>query len=436
MILGERNYSLIEEDTPMTLSDTATAQLWESFRAGGGASLVREAVELVLQELIEAEAAEAIGAGRYERTDARVTARNGHRARLLATRASDVNLKIPKLRKGSFFPSIIEPRRRIDRALWAVVMEAYVAGVSTRSVDDLVAALGAESGISKSEVSRICGGLDEVVEAFRGRRLDHVEFPYVYLDATYLNVRNNLAQPASMATVVATGITADGNREVLGCDVGDSESEGFWQQFLASLRGRGLSGVRLVISDAHRGLAAAADRWFQGAARQRCRVHFIRNLLAAAPKSHQHMAAALFRTIFAQPDAGAVADAWDQVRDQLAARFAKIGPLMDGAKADVLAFAGFPRAHWQKIWSTNPLERINKEIKRRSRVVGIFPNEASAVRLVGAILADLHDEWQATDRRYLSEDSMSLLYPQRDSLATAELTVGNHHRGSTQKPTT
>ena len=436
MILGESNYSLIEEDTPMTLSDTATAQLWESFRAGGGASLVREAVELVLQELIEAEAAEAIGAGRYERSETRVTERNGHRPRLLATRAGDVELKIPKLRKGSFFPSLLEPRRRIDRALWAVVMEAYVAGVSTRSVDDLVAALGATSGISKSEVSRICGGLDEMVDAFRSRRLDHVEFPYVYLDATYLNVRNNLAQPASMATVVATGITADGNREVLGCDVGDSETEAFWQQFLASLRDRGLGGVRLVISDAHRGLAAAADRWFQGAARQRCRVHFIRNLLALVPKSHQHMAAAVFRTIFAQPDAGAVADAWDQVTDQLAARFAKIGPLMDSAKTEVLAFATFPRAHWQKIWSTNPLERINKEIKRRSRVVGIFPNEASAIRLVGAILADLHDEWHTTDRRYLSEDSMSLLYPERDNLATAELTVGNQHRGSTPKPTT
>ena len=178
----------------------------------------------------------------------------------------------------------------------------------------------------------------------------------MYLDATYLNVRNTLAQPASMATVVATGITADGNREVLGCDVGDSETEAFWQQFLASLRDRGLTGVRLVISDAHRGLAAAANRWFQGAARQRCRVHFIRNLLAVVPKSHQHMAAAVFRTIFAQPDAGAVADAWDQVADQLAARFAKVGPLMDGAKAEVLAFATFPRAHWQKIWSTNPLE--------------------------------------------------------------------------------
>ena len=211
----------------------------------------------------------------------------------------------------------------------------------------------------------------------------------------------------------------------MGCDVGDSETEGFWQQFMGSLRDRGLTGVRLVISDAHRGLGAAASRWFQGAARQRCRVHFIRNLLSVVPKTHQHMAAALFRTIFAQPDTASVAAAWDQVADQLAASFPKAGPLMAGAKDEVLAFAGFPKAHWQKIWSTNPLERINKEIKRRSRVVGIFPNEASAIRLVGAILADLHDEWQASERRYLSEDSMSLLYPQRDSLATAELTAGS-----------
>ena len=391
----------------------------------GGAELIRDAVRLVLQELIEAEAAEAIGAARYERSAGRTTERNGHRSRLLATQAGDLELKIPKLRKGSFMPSVIEPRRRIDRALWAVVMEAYVAGVSTRSVDDLVAALGAESGISKSEVSRICAGLDETVEAFRSRRLDHIEFPYIYLDATYLNVRNSVSQPASMATVVATGVTAEGNREVLGCDVGDSESEGFWQQFLASLKDRGLQGVRLVISDAHRGLGAAAERHFQGAARQRCRVHFIRNLLAVVPRSHQHMAAALFRTVFAQPDADAVTGAWDQVGDQLAASFPKAGPLMDTAKAEVLAFAAFPKAHWQKIWSTNPLERINKEIKRRSRVVGIFPNEASAIRLVGAILADLHDEWQASDRRYLSEDSMSQLHPQRDSLTTAELTAGN-----------
>ena len=232
----------------MTLSDTDTAQLWETFRAGGGAELVRGAVRLVLQELIEAEATEAIGAGRYERSDARVNERNGHRPRLLATQAGDVELRIPKLRKGSLLPSVLEPRRRIDRALHAVIMEAYVAGVSTRSVDDLVAALGAESGISKSEVSRICAGLDEMVEAFRSRRLDHVEFPYVYVDATYLKVRNSVSQVASMAMVVATGVTTDGNREILGCDIGDSESEGFWQSFLGSLRARGLTGVRLVIA--------------------------------------------------------------------------------------------------------------------------------------------------------------------------------------------
>ena len=365
-----------------------------------------------------------IGAGRYERSDNRATERNGHRPRLLATQAGDLELKIPKLRKGSFLPSVLEPRRRIDRALHAVIIEAYVAGVSTRSVDDLVAALGAESGISKSEVSRICAGLDEMVDAFRGRRLDHIEFPYVYVDATYLKVRNSVGQVTSMAMVIASGVTSQGNREILGCDLGDSESEAFWRQFLTSLRDRGLGGVRLVISDAHRGLAAAVDRTMQGAARQRCRVHFIRNLLALVPRSHQHMAAAVFRTIFAQPDPEAVADAWDRVRDQLVASFTKVGPLMADAKDEVLAFCAFPAAHWQKIWSTNPLERINKEIKRRSRVVGIFPNEASAIRLVGAILADLHDEWQATDRRYLSEHSMAKLQPPSDAITTAELTAG------------
>ena len=226
-----------------------------------------------------------------------------------------------------------------------------------------------------------------------------------------------------MAIVIASGVASDGNREILGCDLGDSESEAFWQQFLASLRDRGLNGVRLVISDAHRGLAAAADRTLQKAARQRCRVHFIRNLLACVPRSHQHMAAALFRTIFAQPDAASVSAAWDQVADQLCASFPKVGPLMADAKEAVLAFTAFPAAHWQKIWSTNPLERINKEIKRRSRVIGIFPNEASAIRLVGAILADLHDEWQATDRRYLSEHSMAKLQPPSDA-TTAELTAG------------
>ena len=250
-------------------------------------------------------------------------------------------------------------------------------------------------------------------------------FPKVYVDATYLKVRNSVSQVVSMAMVVATGVTTDGNREILGCDIGDSESEGFWQSFLGSLRARGLTGVRLVIADAHAGLGAAADRTIQGAGRQRCRVHFIRNLLALVPRTHQHMAAAVFRTVFAQPDPEAVDAAWDEVAAQLGARFPKVAALMADAKPEVLAFAAFPRAHWQKIWSTNPLERINKEIKRRSRVVGIFPNQASAIRLVGAILADLHDEWQATERRYLSEHSMATLSPERDTIATAELTPGN-----------
>jgi transposase-like protein len=409
----------------MALSQSVLSELLDAFRAGEGVDLVRDAVRLVMQELIEVEATEQIGAARYERSDSRVTDRNGNRPRLVATQAGDIELKIPKLRKGSFFPSILEPRRRIDQALYAVVMEAYVNGVSTRSVDDLVAALGVDSGISKSEVSRICSGLDEVVGAFRTRRLDHIEFPYVYLDATYLHVRNTASQVCSMAAVVATGITADGAREVLGVDVGDSEDEVFWRSFLRSLKSRGLGGVRLVISDQHAGLVAALRRSFQGSAHQRCRVHFARNLLALVPKSHQDMAAAVFRTIFAQPDPDTVAATWDQVRDQLGGRFPKIATLMDTAKAEVLAFTTFPKAHWVKVWSTNPLERINKEIKRRSRVVGIFPNEASVIRLVGAVLADMHDEWQAGDRRYLSDTSMAELSPQRDTEPVAELNTGD-----------
>jgi putative transposase len=408
----------------MALSQSAVSELLDAFRTGDGVDLIRESVRMVMQELIEAEATERIGAARYERTDTRTTERNGARDRLLATQAGDVELRIPKLRKGSYFPVILEPRRRIDQALYAVVMEAYVCGVSTRSVDDLVAALGIDSGISKSEVSRICAGLDEVVTAFRTRRLDHIEFPYVYLDATYLHVRNKTSQVVSMAVVVATGITADGGREVLGLDVGDSEDEVFWRGFLTDLKKRGLGGVKLVISDQHAGLVAALKRSFQGTAHQRCRVHFARNLLALVPKSHTDMVAAVFRTIFAQPDAATVAATWDEVRDQLAKSFPKIGPLMDEAKAEVLAFTAFPRAHWSKIWSTNPLERVNKEIKRRARVVGIFPNDAAVIRLVGAVLADMHDEWQSGERRYLSEGSMALLKPNGDTGTIAAIDSG------------
>ena len=407
----------------MALSQSALSELLEAFRAGDGVDLIRESVRTVLQELIEAEAAEVIGAGRYERTEARTAERNGHRPRLLTTKAGDVQLGIPKLRSGSFFPSILEPRRRIDQALYAVVMEAYVQGVSTRGVDDLVAAMGA-SGVSKSEVSRICAGLDEVVGAFRTRRLDHAEFPYVFLDATYLHVRTQASQVVSKAVVVATGVTEQGRREILGLDVGDSEDEVFWRAFLTTLKKRGLAGVRLVISDQHAGLVAALGRSLQGVAHQRCRVHFIRNLLAHVPKGQVEMVAALFRTIFAQPDRESMSATWEAVRDQLAARFPKTGPLMDDAKAEVLAFNAFPRAHWRKIWSTNPLERLNKEIKRRARVVGIFPNDAAVIRLVGAVLADTHDEWVTDERRYLSEGSLALLYPERDTQPTAAITSG------------
>jgi putative transposase len=408
----------------MALSQSVASELLEAFRAGEGVDLIRESVRLVMQELIETEASGQIGAGRYERTDTRVTDRNGSRPRLLATQAGDVQLRIPKLRKGSFFPVILEPRRRIDQALYAVVMEAYVNGVSTRSVEELVTALGIDSGISKSEVSRICAGLDETVEAFRSRPLHHTDFPYVFLDATYLHVRRP-GQVTSMAVVVATGVTATGGREVLGVDVGDSEDEVFWRGFLRTLKQRGLTGVRLVISDQHTGLVAALRRVLQGAAHQRCRVHFVRNLLALVPKSHKDMVAAVFRTIFAQPDPATVAATWDTVRDQLAAAFPKIGPLMDEAKPEVLAFTAFPRSHWPKVWSTNPLERVNKEIKRRARVVGIFPNDAAVIRLVGAVLADMHDEWQVSDRRYLSEGSMAQLTPTSDTGPVAALQAGD-----------
>lgn len=408
----------------MALSESALSELLDAFRAGDGVDLIRESVRLVLQDLIEAEVTEQIGAARYERTDGRTTERNGHRPRLLATQAGDIELGIPKLRQGSFFPSILERRRRIDRALYAVVMEAYVSGVFTRSVDDLVEALGVSSGISRSEVSRICVVLDEVVDAFRHRVLDHTAFPYVYLDATYLHVRDD-HQVVSKAVVMATGVTATGQREVLGLDVGDSEDEAFWRAFLRSLKNRGLDGVQLVISDQHAGLTAAIRRCFQGAAHQRCRVHFARNLLARIPKAHQDMVAALFRTVFAGIDETTVNTQWDHVRATLAERWPKAAELMDSARTEVLAFTGFPHEHWREVWSTNPLERVNKEIKRRSRVVGIFPNEASVIRLVGAVLGDLHDDWIATDRRYLSEASMAKLYPERDNEPTVTAQLQN-----------
>ncbi|MEL7209520.1 MAG: IS256 family transposase, partial [Actinomycetota bacterium] len=317
--------------------------------------------------------------------------------------------------RGSFLPSVLEPRRRIDQAMYAVVMEAYVNGVSTRSVDNLVAALGVDTGISKSEVSRICGALDERVAAFRNRTLGHTTFPYVYLDATYVHVRDDaLGQIVSRAVVIATGITAEGSREILGVDIGDSEDATFWTSFLRSLKQRGLGGVRLVISDAHEGLKTAIRRCFQGASWQRCRVHYIRNLLATVPKGQSEVVAAAFRSIFALGTVAEVLARWDEVAAMLDTKHPKAATSMRDAKADVLAFTAFPRAHWRKIWSNNPLERLNKEVKRRSNVVGIFPNDPAVIRLIGAVLADQHEEW-AIARRYMSESSMAQLDTMRDN---------------------
>jgi len=400
----------------MALSEFALSELLVALTdRDRGVDLVRELAQYLAQELIEVQAAQEIGADRYERSDDRVTERNGHRLRTLTTKAGDLELKIPKLRKGSFFPSILEPRRRIDQALYAVVMEAYVSGVSTRSVDALVESMGAASGISKSEVSRICAGLDERVAAFRNRTLGHTEFPYVYLDAIYVHVRDDaLGQVVSRAVVVATGVSAQGGREVLGVDVGDSEAETFWTAFLRSLKARGLGGVRLVISDAHEGLRAAIRKTLQGSSWQRCRVHYVRNLMAPVPKASQEMVAAAFRSIFTLTTPDDVTARWDEVAVMLADRFPKAAALMDTAKTDVLAFTAFPREHWRQIWSNNPLERLNKEIRRRTNVVGIFPNDPAVIRLVGAVLADQHDDWIIA-RRYLTDTSLAELDATRDN---------------------
>jgi transposase-like protein len=390
----------------VTLTDHDLSELLAALKAGEVTDTIRTSLEWVLQQLIEAEATAVIGAAPFERSEARTNQRNGHRPRLLATPAGDVELEIPKLRQGSFFPSLLERRRRIDRALFAVVMEAYVHGVSTRKVDDLVKALGVASGISKSEVSRICSELDRDLKAFRDRRLDHTEFVYVFLDATYVKGRVR-GRVVSRAVVIATGVTITGDREVLGVDVGDSENGAFWTAFLKGLRARGLTGVQLVISDHHLGLKEAIGAVFVGAAWQRCRVHFMRNVLSRVPKASSEMVAAAIRTIFAQPDPAHVRAQLDEVARMLDGKFADVAGMLRDAAEDLLSFTTFPGAHWRKIWSTNPLERVNGEIKRRTNVVGIFPNDASINRLVTAVLVETHDEWAVSERRYLSEESMA-----------------------------
>jgi putative transposase len=392
----------------MTHHDFDLSDVLEQLRGDESGDLVRQMVGFLYQALIDTEATEVIQAERHERSLARTNQRNGSRPRLVSTKAGDVELKIPKLRKGSFFPSVLERRRRIDQALYAVVMEAYVHGVSTRKVDDLVQALGVDAGISKSEVSRICAGLDEEMNAFRTRPLSHLGFAYLLCDATYVKARVG-GRVVSRAVVVATGVGVDGTREVLGIDIGDSEDAAFWTAFLQSLRERGLSGVQLVISDAHLGLKAAIAKVFPGASWQRCRVHFMRNVLVKVPRTQQQMVAAMIRTVFAQPDAAHVERQLKEVAATMHQQFCAVEEMLLDAAEDVTAFRHFPVAHWQKIWSSNSLERLNAEIKRRTNVVGIFPNDVAALRLVTAVCVETHDEWSVSERRYLSQESMDLL---------------------------
>ena len=406
----------------MTLTDSDLSELLAALKAGEVTDTIRTSLEWILQQLIEAEATALIGAGLHERAETRTTQRNGHRPRLWSTQAGDVELSIPKLRQGSFFPSLLERRRRIDRALFAVVMEAYVHGVSTRKVDDLVKALGVASGISKSEVSRICAELDRDLEEFRGRPLGHAPFVYVFLDATYIKGRVR-GRVVSRAVVIATGVTSSGDREVLGVDVGDSEDGAFWTAFLKNIRARGLTGVQLVISDHHLGLKHAISAVFVGATWQRCRVHFMRNVLSRVPKASAEMVGAAIRTIFAQPDETHVRSQLDEVARMLDAQFPVVAAMLRDACEDLLAFTAFPQAHWRKIWSTNPLERINGEIKRRTNVVGIFPNDASILRLVTAVLVETHDEWAVSERRYLSEESMANITDAATTVQEAPLAV-------------
>jgi transposase-like protein len=377
------------------------------------ADFLKEGVRVLSQALMEMEVQQHVGAARHERSAGRTGQRNGYRERSWDTRVGTVELKVPRVRDGGYFPSLLEPRRRAERALAAVVQEAYVHGVSTRKVDELVKALGMD-GISKSRVLELCEELDGEVERFRNRSLEGT-YPYVWVDATYVKARQD-GRVGSVAVVIAVGVKAEtGEREVLGMDVGPSEDGAFWTSFLRSLVTRGLCGVRLVTSDAHRGLKSAVEAVLVGASWQRCRVHFMRNALSLVPKAAQQMVGATIRTVFAQPDAKSAREQWRRVSDGFRCRFPKLACLMEEAEEDVLAYSAFPSEHWQKIWSNNPLERLNKEVKRRTNVVGIFPNEAAVIRLVGAVLCKQHDEWQVS-KRYFSAGSLAKLEREEEAV--------------------
>lgn len=368
------------------------------------ADFLREMIGFAAERLMALEVDGLCGAGHGERRAERINHRNGYRERVWETRAGAVTLPVPKLRKGSYLPFFLEPRRTAEKALVAVIQEAYIQGISTRSVDDLVKAMGM-TGISKSQVSRLCEEIDERVKAFLNRPLEG-DWPYLWLDATYVKTRE-AGRIVSVAAIVAVAVNTKGRREVLGLAIGPSEAETFWTDFLRSLTRRGLRGLQLVISDAHEGLKAAAAKVLN-ATWQRCRVHFMRNALAHVTKGQRLMVAAAIRTAFVQEDHESAVAQWRQVADSLRKRFPKLATLMDEAEQDVLAFMTFPGDHWSKIHSTNPLERLNKEIKRRTNVVGIFPNEAAITRLVGAILAEQDDEW-AVSRRYMSLETLARL---------------------------
>ena len=377
--------------------------LAELLAKSGDEDFLRSVAEAVLQIIMEADVEGLVGAGRHERSAERSTWRNGYRDRTLETRLGPLNLKVPKLRTGSYFPGFLEPRKPVEKALVAVIQEAWIAGVSTRKVDDLVQAMGM-SGISKSSVSKLCRDIDERVGAFLTRTLEG-EWPYLWLDATYLKVREG-GRIVSVAAIVAVAVNTDERREIVGLHIGPSEAETFWSAFLKSLARRGLKGTKLVISDAHEGLKAAIARSLTGATWQRCRVHFMRNALAHVPRSQTTVVAAAIRQAFVQPDHASATRAWRHVADQLRARWPKLGALMDDAEADVLAYMAFPMRHRAKLHSTNPLER--KEIKRRADVVGIFPSEDSITRLVGAVLLEQNDDWQL-QHRYMQVEGMAEL---------------------------
>ena len=393
------DFNQTDTETPMT---ETTMPLIELLRKHDDGDFLRAVSAAVLQLLMEHDVEGLIGAGRHERSDGRLTYRNGYRGRELKTRLGSLNLRVPKLRQGSYFPSFLEPRQTSEKALVAVIQEAWIGGVSTRRVDDLVQAMGL-SGISNSTVSKLRKEIDERVGEFLDRPLTG-EWPYVWLDATYLKVRQG-GRIVSVAAIIAVAVNTDGRREIIGLAIGPSEAETFWTEFLRSLKSRGLAGVKLVISDAHTGLKAAIARVFD-ATWQRCRVHWMRNALAYVPKGQHTVVAAAIRQAFNQADRNGAGETWRHVADQLRSRWPKLADLMDASEADVLAYMTFPAQHRTKLHSTNPLERLNKEVKRRADVVGIFPNEGSITRLIGAILFEQNDEWQ-TQHRYMQLEAMA-----------------------------